>query len=111
MATSTVTQAIMMSRGMVSLGEFPEEFLQGGGIALLLLFQKVPEPAAFREGSEGAEDRDGFIIEGFGEGAFGEGLADLVERFVVLDADGYEEEPVAGTVEEAFDVAEVLGPE
>ena len=31
MATSTVTQAIMMSRGMVSIGEFPEELLQGGG--------------------------------------------------------------------------------
>lgn len=77
----------------------------------MILFQKVPEPAAFGQGIEGAEDRDGFIIEGFGEGAFGEGLADLVERFAVLRTDGYEEEPVTCAAEEAFDVTEVLGPE
>ena len=111
MATSTVTQAIMMSRGMVSFGEFPEELLQGRGVGLLPLFQEVPEPAAFGQGIEGAEDRYGFIIEGFGEGAFGERLADLVERFAILRADGYEEEPVTCAAEEALDVTEVLGPE
>ena len=110
MATSTVTQAIMMSRGMVSIGEFPEEFFQSGRISFLILFQKVPEPAAFGQGIEGAEDREEFIIEGFGKGAFGEGLADLVEWLAILRADGNEEEPVACTVEEAFDVTEVLGP-
>lgn len=111
MATSTVTQAIMMSRGMVSLGELPEELLQGGRIGLLLLFQKVPEPAAFGQGIEGAEDRYRFVVQGLGEGAFGEGLADLVEYSVFIGTGNGKEEIRIAAVEESFDVFEVLGPE
>ena len=104
MATSTVTQAIMMSRGMVSIGELPEELLQGGGVGLLLLFQKVPEPAAFGQGIEGAEDRYRFVVQGLGEGAFGDGFADVVEYSVFIGAGNGEEEIRVAAVEEAFDV-------
>ena len=111
MATSTVTQAIMMSRGMVSIGEFPEELIQGGGVGLLPLFQEVPEPAAFGQGIEGAEDRYRFVVQGLGEGAFGDGFPDVVEDSVFIGAGNGEEEIRIATVEEAFDVFQVLGSE
>lgn len=111
MATSTVTQAIMMSRGMVSIGELPEELLQGGGVGLLPLFQKVPEPAAFGQGIEGAEDRYRFIVQRLGECTLGNGLADVAEDSVFIGAVNDEEEIRIAAVEEAFDLFQVLGSE
>ena len=111
METSKVTQANMMSRGMVSIGKIPEELLQGRGVGLLPLFQKVPEPAAFGQGIEGAEDRYRFVVQGLGEGAFGDGFPDVVEDSVFIGAGNGEEEIRIAAVEEAFDVFQVLGSE
>ncbi len=111
MATSTVTQAIMMSRDMVSFGELPEEFLQGGRIGLLLPFQKVPEPVALGQGIEGAENRYRFIVQRLGECMLGNGFADVVEDSVFIGAGNGEEEIRIAAVEGAFDVFKVLGSE
>ena len=75
------------------------------------LFQEVPEPAAFGQGIEGAEDRYRFIIQGLGKSAFGYGLADVVEDSVFIGAGNGEEEIRIAAVEEAFDVFKVLWSE
>ncbi len=75
------------------------------------LFQKVPEPAAFGQDIEGAEDRYRFVVQGLGEGAFGDGFPDVVEDSVFIGAGNGEEEIRIAAVEEVFDVFQVLGSE